>query len=67
MDTQVEFDCLCQLHLLDKTEKDKDISWECTMLNDYCSKKGEDNSTHHECLVEWNANNKSKAWIFFLH
>jgi hypothetical protein len=26
---QIDFDCLLQLHMLDKTEEDKDMSWEC--------------------------------------
>jgi hypothetical protein len=25
---QVDFDCFLQLHILDKTEEDKDMSWE---------------------------------------
>jgi hypothetical protein len=28
-ESQVDFDCLLQLHMLDNTEEDNDISWEC--------------------------------------
>jgi hypothetical protein len=27
--SQVNFDCLLQLHMLDETKKDNDMSWEC--------------------------------------
>jgi hypothetical protein len=33
---QVDFDRLLQLHMLDKTEKDNDMSWECHKVVDYC-------------------------------
>jgi hypothetical protein len=44
MDTksQVDFDRLLQLHMLDNTEEDKDMSWKCHMVVDYCKEKGDD-------------------------
>jgi hypothetical protein len=34
--SQIDFDRLLQLHMLDKTEEDKDMSWECHKVVDYC-------------------------------
>jgi hypothetical protein len=33
--SQVDFDRLLQLHMLDKTEEDNDMSWECCKLVEY--------------------------------
>jgi hypothetical protein len=33
--SQADFDCLLQLHLLNKTEQDNDMSWECCKIVDY--------------------------------
>jgi hypothetical protein len=33
--SQDDFDHLLQLHMLDYTEEDKDISWECHKVVDY--------------------------------
>jgi hypothetical protein len=37
--SQVDFDCFLQLHMLDKTEEDKDMSWECHKVVDYRKEK----------------------------
>jgi hypothetical protein len=37
--SQVEFDSLRQLHMLDKTEDNKDLSWECCRLFYHCKKR----------------------------
>jgi hypothetical protein len=61
--SQVDFDCLLQLHMLDNTEEDNDMSWECHKVVDYCKEKGDVNSSNHKCLVEWNDINKTKSWV----
>jgi hypothetical protein len=45
--SQVDFDRLLQLHILDKTEEDNDMSWEYCNLVDYCKEKGDVNSSKH--------------------
>jgi hypothetical protein len=59
--SQVNFDSLLQLHMLDKTEEDNDMSWECHKVVDYYKEKGDINSSNHKCLVEWNDVNKTKS------
>jgi hypothetical protein len=49
---QVDFDRLLQLHLLDNTEEDKDMSWECCKIVDYC--KAKEMSTAQITSVCWN-------------
>jgi hypothetical protein len=49
--------------MLDKTEEDKDLSWKCCMVVDYCKEVGEVNSSNQKCLVEWNDVNKTKSWV----
>jgi hypothetical protein len=49
--SQVDFDCLLQLHMLDKVE-DKDMSWECYKVVDYCKEKGDVTSSNHN--LWWN-------------
>jgi hypothetical protein len=61
--SQVDFDRLLQLHLLDKSEEDNDMSWECYKLADYRKEKGDVNSSNHECLAEWNDINKIITWV----
>jgi hypothetical protein len=61
--SQIDFDRLPQLHMLDNTEEDNDISWECCKLVDCCKEKGDDHSSNHKCVVEWNNINKSKSWV----
>jgi hypothetical protein len=63
--SQVDFYRLLQLHMLYKTEKDKDMSWECFKVVDYCKEKGDVNSSNHNCPVEWNDINKTKTWLNF--
>jgi hypothetical protein len=60
--SQIDFDRLLQLHLLDNTEEDNDMSWECHKVVD-CREKGNVNSSNHKCLVEWNDVNKTKSWV----
>jgi hypothetical protein len=62
-ESQVDFDCLIQLHMFDNNELDKDMSWECCKVVDYCKEKGDDHSSNHKCLVEWNDINKTKSWV----
>jgi hypothetical protein len=50
--SQVDFDCLLQLHMLDQTEADNDMSWEFHKVDDYCKEKRDVNSSNHKCLVE---------------
>jgi hypothetical protein len=50
--SQIDFDRLLQLHMLDQTEEDNDMSWECHKVVDYFMEKGEVNSSNHKCLVE---------------
>jgi hypothetical protein len=38
--------------MLDNTEEDNNMSWECHKVVDYCKEKGDDHSSNHECLVE---------------
>jgi hypothetical protein len=52
--SQVDFDHLLQLYMSDKTEEDKDMSWECYKVVDGCKEKGDNHSSNHKCLVEWN-------------
>jgi hypothetical protein len=49
--------------MLDNTEEDKDLSWECHKVVEYCKEKGDVNSSNHNCLVEWNHINKTKSWL----
>jgi hypothetical protein len=58
--TQVDFDCLLQLHMLDKTEEDNDMSCEYCKVVDYCKEKCDVNSSNHKCLVEWSDINETK-------
>jgi hypothetical protein len=57
--SQIGFDCLLQLHMLDNTEEDNDMSWECCKVVDYCKEKGDFKSS----MVEWNDINKTKSWV----
>jgi hypothetical protein len=65
--SQIDFDRLLQLHVLDNTEEDNDVSWECCKVVDYCKEKEDVNSSNQRCLVEWNDINdtKSKVKYFF--
>jgi hypothetical protein len=61
--SQVDFDRLIQLHKLDKTEGDNDMSWECCKVVDYYKEKGDVNNSNQKCLAEWNDINKTKSWM----
>jgi hypothetical protein len=37
--SQVDFYCLLQIHMLDKTKEDNDMSWEFHKVVDYCKEK----------------------------
>jgi hypothetical protein len=50
--SQIDFDRLMQLYMLDKTEEDNDMSWQCCKVVDYCKQKGDVNRSNHKCLVE---------------
>jgi hypothetical protein len=45
--SQIDFDGLHQLHMLNNTEEDKDMSWECHKVVDYCKENGDVNSSNH--------------------
>jgi hypothetical protein len=60
---QVDFDRFLQIHMLDQTEEDNDMSWECCKVVDYCKEKGDVNISNHKCLVEWNDVNKPKSRV----
>jgi hypothetical protein len=49
--SQVDFDRLLQLHMIDNTEEDNDMSWECHKVVDYCKKEI---STSQITSVYWN-------------
>jgi hypothetical protein len=49
--------------MLDQTEENNDMSWECHKVVDYCKEKGDVNSSNHKCLMEWNDINKTKSWV----
>jgi hypothetical protein len=49
--------------MLDNTEEDNDMSWECCKVVDYSKEKGDNHSSNHKCLVEWNDINKAKSWV----
>jgi NAD-specific glutamate dehydrogenase len=49
--------------MLDNTEEDKDMSWECCKVVDYFKEKGDVNSSNHKCLVKWNDINNSNSWM----
>jgi hypothetical protein len=61
--SQIDFDRLLQVHMLDQTEEDNDMSWKCHKVVDYCKEKGNVSSSNHKCLVEWNDINKTKSWV----
>jgi hypothetical protein len=61
--SQIDFDRLLQLHMLDQTEEDDDMSWKCHKVVDYCKEKGDVNSSNHKCLMEWNDINRTKSWV----
>jgi hypothetical protein len=63
---QVDFDHLLQLHMLDKTEEDNDMSWEYCKIVDHEKEKGYDHSSNHKCLVEWNDIKNTKSWANYL-
>jgi hypothetical protein len=67
MKTKYPFDinCLRQLHVLNKTEEDKELPWECFKVFDYCKEKGDYNNSNRMCLVKWNDINKFKSWVDF--
>jgi hypothetical protein len=64
--SQVDFDRLLQLHMIDKTEEYNDMSWECHKVVNYCKEKGDIISSNHKCLVKWNDINKTKSWVNYI-
>jgi hypothetical protein len=48
--SQVDFDCLLQLHILDNTEEDNDMSCEFFKVKvvDHCKEIGDVNSSNHK-------------------
>jgi hypothetical protein len=39
------------------------MSGELCKLFDYCKEKGDNHSSNHKCLIEWNDINKTKSWV----
>jgi hypothetical protein len=37
--------------MLDQTEEDNDMSWECHEVLDHCKEKGDVKISNHKCLV----------------
>jgi hypothetical protein len=62
--TQVDFDRLRNLHLLDKNEVG-DTSWQCIMTLKYNEDRGAKDGHQRNCLVEWNNVNKTQSCINF--
>jgi hypothetical protein len=60
--SQIDFDRLLHLQMLDQTEEDNDMSWECHKVVDYCKEKGDVNSSNHKCLVEWKMSIRISHW-----
>jgi hypothetical protein len=52
--SQADFDCLLQLHMLDKTEEDNDMSWEFHKVVNFSNEKGDGQSLNYKYLVECN-------------
>jgi hypothetical protein len=52
--SQVDFDRLLQLHMINKTEEDNYMSWECCKVVEYCKEKGDVTSSNNKCLMKWN-------------
>jgi hypothetical protein len=50
--SQIDFDRLLQLHMLDNTEEDNDMSWEYCKVIDYFREKGDVNNSNQKCLME---------------
>jgi hypothetical protein len=61
--SQVEFDRLLQLHMLDNTEEENYKFWDYCKVAEYGKEKGDNNSSNHKCLVIWNDINKTKSWV----
>jgi hypothetical protein len=41
------------------------VDFEYCKVVDYCKEKGDDHSSSHKCLVEWNNINETKSWVSF--
>jgi hypothetical protein len=61
--SQIDFDRLLQLHMLNKIEEYNDMSRECNKVVDYCNEKRDYHRSNHKCMVEWNDINKTKSWV----
>jgi hypothetical protein len=46
--SQVDFDHLLQLHMVDKAEENRDMSWEKFKIVDFFEEKGDLNSPNHK-------------------
>jgi hypothetical protein len=47
--SHIDFDRLLQLHMLNYTEVDNDISWQSCKVVDYFKEKGDHNSSNKKC------------------
>jgi hypothetical protein len=57
----IAFNQIRDLHSLDITEEDRDMSWEYSKMTKYFNYKEADGITHHNCLEEWNDINKTQS------
>jgi hypothetical protein len=46
--SQIDFNCLLQLHMYYNNEEENDMSWECHRVDDYCKEKRHDNIINHK-------------------
>jgi hypothetical protein len=63
--SQADFDRILKLNMLDKTEEDNDMSWECCKVFEYFKENRDDHSSNHGCLEKWNGIHKTKSRVIF--
>ena len=51
--SQIDFDCLRQIHYLDKAEEDRENSWECSKVLKHYEYRGEDGNIQQLTFL-WN-------------
>jgi hypothetical protein len=59
--SQIDFDYLHQLQVLESLEEYTDISWECCKEIEYIQEEGVIKSTNPDYLVKWNDFMKSES------
>jgi hypothetical protein len=62
--SKIDFDRMCNLHILDIAEESEDTSWDCSKILDYHDEDRGGNDGHHlNCLLEWRNINKTEPWV----